>query len=75
LDFDNVSRAAENRWRGELSKLQIETADTDRKTIFYTALYHTILAPTLFDDVDGPYRGMREWADGTPSLDHSGRVE
>ena len=28
------------------------------KQIFYTALYHTMLAPTLFDDVDGQYRGM-----------------
>jgi len=57
-DFDKVCRSAQDRWRRELSKIQIETADNDRKTIFYTALYHTMLAPTLFEDVDGSYRGM-----------------
>lgn len=57
-DFEKVRRAAEDRWSRELSKIKIETADESRKTIFYTALYHTMLAPTLFDDVDGSYHGM-----------------
>jgi predicted alpha-1,2-mannosidase len=56
--FDHVQQAAESRWCKELGKIQIETTNTDRKTIFYSSLYHTMMAPTLFDDVDGRYRGM-----------------
>lgn len=57
-DFNATRAAAEERWRHQLGKILIETPDRDRKTIFYTALYHTMLAPTLFDDADGHYRGM-----------------
>ena len=57
-DFERVQHAAEARWRDELEKIRIETFNQDRKTVFYSSLYHTMLAPTLFDDVDGRYRGM-----------------
>ena len=57
-NFERVRKATEARWREELGKVRVETTDTDRKTVFYTALYHTMLAPTLYDDVDGCYRGM-----------------
>ena len=57
-DFARVQQAAEARWRQELSKIRIETSDLDRKTVFYSSLYHTMMGPTLFDDVDGRYRGM-----------------
>lgn len=57
-DFDNVCRIAEGLWRRQLSKIHIESADKDRKITFYSALYHTMVAPTLYEDVDGSYRGM-----------------
>ena len=38
--------------------MQIESSNQKQKEIFYTAFYHMMLAPTLFDDVDGQYRGM-----------------
>lgn len=57
-DFDGVRRAAHESWNQNLSRIKIETASPRRKTIFYTALYHMFVAPTLFDDVDGQYRGM-----------------
>jgi predicted alpha-1,2-mannosidase len=57
-DFERVIHAAENRWREELGKIRIETSDTERKIVFYSSFYHTMMAPTLFDDVDGRYRGM-----------------
>ena len=44
-------------WEQELSKVQIETVDPAVRTIFYTALYHTMLAPTLYCDHDSSYRG------------------
>jgi predicted alpha-1,2-mannosidase len=57
-DFDAVHAQTRDAWTRELSTIAVEGAsDTDR-TIFYTALYHTLLAPSLFSDVDGRYRGM-----------------
>jgi predicted alpha-1,2-mannosidase len=56
--FDAIRRAAHEAWSQELSKVTIETASKANREIFYTALYHTMLAPTLFDDVDRQYRGM-----------------
>lgn len=55
--FDQIKQNAEKYWLKELSKIQLEDADKTKKTVFYTALYHTMVAPNLFSDVDGRYRG------------------
>lgn len=57
-DFDKVRNTAKQAWEHELGKIVIETSRFDHKKIFYTALYHSMVAPTLFSDVDGQYRGM-----------------
>ncbi|HKU25628.1 MAG TPA: glycoside hydrolase family 92 protein, partial [Candidatus Sulfotelmatobacter sp.] len=57
-DFDGVRRAAKQAWQRELSSIRIETTRVDHRKIFYTALYHAMVAPNLFSDVDGQYRGM-----------------
>jgi len=57
-DFEAVRGAAIQSWDRELSKIIVDTQREDHKTIFYSALYHSLLAPTLFSDVDGQYRGM-----------------
>lgn len=57
-DFDKVRRDAYSAWSKNLSKIRITTSNLRHKRIFYTALYHMMVAPTLFDDVDGSYRGM-----------------
>lgn len=57
-DFEGVRRAATDAWERELSKIKIETTREGHQKIFYTALYHSLVAPTLFSDVDGQYRGM-----------------
>lgn len=57
-DFDGVRRSARQAWNDYLSKIDIETADKDQRTIFYTALYHTGMHPNLFTDADGRYLGM-----------------
>lgn len=57
-DFDGARRAANAAWERELAKITIETNRADHRKIFYTAFYHTLVAPTLFSDVDGQYRGM-----------------
>lgn len=57
-DFEGVRAAARAVWERELARIAIDGAsDTDAR-IFYTAFYHAMLAPTLFSDVDGRYRGM-----------------
>jgi predicted alpha-1,2-mannosidase len=70
-DFGRVRRKAHEAWVRELSKIAIETADADKKAIFYTGLYHSMLAPTLFDDVDGQYRGMDEKVHRLPAGRHN----
>jgi len=57
-NFDRVRLAAKTEWQSKLSRIKVETQDSRLKQIFYTGLYHSMLAPTLFDDVDGQYRGM-----------------
>ena len=56
-DFDAVADAADKVWNDELSKIVIETGDESARKIFYTALYHTMIAPSIFCDVDGSYYG------------------
>ncbi|WP_398452779.1 GH92 family glycosyl hydrolase [Sphingobacterium thalpophilum] len=56
-DFDYYLKQKENRWNEELGKIAIRTADKDAKVKFYSALYHSKLAPTIFGDVDGAYFG------------------
>ena len=56
-DFDATAAAATAAWEAELGKVRIETQDEVAKRIFYTALYHTMVAPSEFCDVNGDYRG------------------
>ena len=57
-DFEKIKNDAELEWNKSLSKITIAEEDADRKTIFYSALYHTMIVPNLFQDIDGQYRGM-----------------
>jgi predicted alpha-1,2-mannosidase len=57
-DFDGARAAAHAAWRKELGRIQIRCDDQKYLEIFYTGLYHMMVAPTLFDDADGKYRGM-----------------
>ena len=56
-DFEAVKADARKAWNQELSKVDVTCSDPDTKTVFYTALYHTMIAPSVFNDVDGQYRG------------------
>ncbi|MAL19162.1 MAG: alpha-mannosidase [Balneola sp.] len=55
-DFDETRIFAEMAWQKELEQIKV-TGGRDRKTKFYTALYHTKVAPVLYSDVDGKFRG------------------
>lgn len=56
--FEEVVIAAEQIWEQELNDVQIETQNDDVLTNFYTALYHTKIAPMVATDIDGRYRGI-----------------
>ncbi|KAF1722825.1 GH92 family glycosyl hydrolase [Pseudoxanthomonas wuyuanensis] len=58
FDFVRVHAEAVAAWEKELARVRIDTGDEAQQRIFYSGLYHSLLAPTLFSDVDGRYRGM-----------------
>ena len=57
-DFEATVENSKNEWRKALQGIEITTSDNDVKTNFYTALYHTMISPFTYQDVDGRYRGM-----------------
>ena len=56
-NFDKVHQQARDLWNNALSKVQINGGSKDQKIVFYTALYHTMIDPRIFEDVDGSYTG------------------
>ncbi|WP_082422589.1 GH92 family glycosyl hydrolase [Aquimarina longa] len=57
-DFEKTKQETQEKWNTELSKVIAETQTTEQKETFYTALYHTMLSPILYEDVDGKYMGL-----------------
>lgn len=55
--FNEVADEAKLLWNKELEKIQVSMDDDVAKRIFYTAFYHTMIAPSVFCDVNGDYRG------------------
>jgi predicted alpha-1,2-mannosidase len=68
FDFNTVLAAAQTTWNNELGKLQV-TSDgvADDYSVFYTALYHVLLSPTTWNDVDGRYVGYDNQVHTVPS--------
>lgn len=56
FDFQKYRTAAENSWQNKLNLIEIEETDKAEKTKFYTALYHSMLCPTVYSDTDGKYK-------------------
>lgn len=69
-NFDKVKQAAEAKWESELEKVKIKTSDERLKRIFYSALYHTCMAPVLYSDADGSYQN---WKGKILKMDHGQR--
>ncbi len=57
-DFDLLLREAQAQWEEALGRIRISGGSPKQQSIFYTALYHALLVPNLFGDVDGRYRAM-----------------
>ena len=58
-DFESVRQSASDAWEKELSKIRIKSDDHDRKVVFYTSLYHTMIAPALFSDINDEFKGVK----------------
>src|SRR5882724_2183037 len=56
-NFDAVRTAARNAWNQQLSRIKIESSNPLVRQTFYSALYHTMTTPNLYNDADGSYRG------------------
>lgn len=57
-NFDKVRADARAAWNKELSKIEVSGGSAAQTMTFYTALYHTMIQPNIFNDVDGNYRGL-----------------
>ena len=60
FDFDALLASTQDLWEAYLSKIDVRGGGESRERLrtFYTAMYHTAIAPNLFSDVNGEYRGM-----------------
>ena len=56
-DFDSVRQTAYKKWNKELSRIKVSGGSENDKTVFYTALYHSMLAPNIYSDVNYRFRG------------------
>jgi predicted alpha-1,2-mannosidase len=57
-DFNSYKKNAKDVWSKALNKIEVKGKDENKLSVFYTALYHTMIAPNTFSDVNGDYRGM-----------------
>ncbi len=62
--FDEVRSEAHAKWREALGRIRVEGGSEDDHTIFYTALYHSLLHPNIVSDVNGEYPAMESGATG-----------
>ncbi|MEG1999757.1 MAG: GH92 family glycosyl hydrolase, partial [Bacteroidales bacterium] len=58
FNFDKVRSDAYKAWNDDLSRIKVEGGSEDQKTVFYTALYHTLIHPNILQDVNGEYPAM-----------------
>ncbi len=56
-DFEKIKMNASEKWQQQLNKIDVVSEQDEIKQIFYTALYHVNLAPTIFSDLNGQYKG------------------
>lgn len=70
FNFEKVKSNAVYAWNNELNKIDIESTDEESKQKFYTALYHCMISPNMYMDVDGSYRGRDFQIHQTPSFNY-----
>ena len=56
--FEQIKTEAQNTWETQLEKIVVESDNNDYKINFYSAMYHVSIAPNIYQDTDGRYRGV-----------------
>jgi len=56
-NFEQIKANAKAEWNKELSKIEVDGGSKEQTTVFYTSLYHAMLNPNIYSDVDGQFRG------------------
>ncbi len=69
-DFDQVRTLARADWNRQLSRIAVESSDAPQKRTFYTALYHTMVTPNLYNDADGRYIGPDRQVHANPGFEY-----
>ena len=57
-DFNDVREKARREWNERFDRVRVEGGTKDQRTMFYTGLYHMLIAPNIFSDVNGDYTGF-----------------
>ena len=63
-DFDSIHAQAVEKWNNDLGRIRIEGGTKEQQTIFYTALYHALIHPSIISDVNGEYPKMENGETG-----------
>ena len=58
-EFVSVVKDASQKWEDEFTKIEVQSADDKLKRVFYSALYHTCMAPVLYSDADREYQNAK----------------
>ena len=64
LSFDELRRAARNQWNSDLGRIKVSGGTDEQKTVFYTALYHALIHPSIVSDINGEYPQMESGLTG-----------
>ena len=70
FNFDKVLNDAVSTWESDLSRIHVEGGTEDQKRVFYTALYHALIHPSVISDVNGDYPMMESGRIGNVGKDH-----
>ena len=69
FDFDKVAREGHDEWASTLNRVSVEGGSDDQRRVFFTALYHSQIHPTVLQDVNGDYPLMESNANGKSDYD------
>ena len=69
-NFTEIVKQADAKWNKELSRIEIQTKNEADKRIFYTAMFHSMIHPSLFNDQNGDYQGADHKAHTKPAFNN-----
>ena len=69
LSFAQLRERASSSWEKELSRITVEGGTEEQRKVFYTALYHTMIQPSILQDINGQYPTMESDSVGQSAHD------